>query len=72
MNPAEILAISQLASLAAQGITSLISARKTLATNASQTEVDNLNQAHTNFQQVIDTAMAAIASVQNPAASGNA
>jgi len=56
MNPQEILLLSQLASLVAQGITQLVTARKNLSQNASATEQANLDAAHNNFQAVINAA----------------
>lgn len=58
MTPAEILLISQLASLAVQGVTSLITARQKLAANATESDTANLAAAHSNFSAVIAAATA--------------
>ncbi len=60
MDPAEILLISQLATLAVQGVTALIAARQNLTSASTATEQANIAAAHTNFAAVIAAATAAL------------
>lgn len=63
MDPMTILAISQLVAMAAQGLTSVLTAKKQIEQNASQTDKDNLDQAHQNFLKTIASIQAAIAAL---------